>query len=73
MLLVTEIVGIVTMLTIMFVLIWGFILMNQMYNQLRYRNYLMEKLTQHIYMLSKKDKEKESEPLKYNNDNKDFK
>lgn len=55
MLLAIEILSIVTMCTIIFVLIWGFILLNHMFSQLKYRNYLMEKLTQNIYMLSKKD------------------
>jgi hypothetical protein len=37
-----------------FVLIWGFITANQILNQLKYKNYLMEKLTEHIYSLSNK-------------------
>ena len=32
------------MLTFMFTGIWGFILLIKIYNQLRYKNYLMEKL-----------------------------
>ncbi|MGE5629027.1 MAG: hypothetical protein ACM3X7_13120 [Solirubrobacterales bacterium] len=56
MILLLEILAVLTMCTIMFVLIWGFIIFNQMLNQLRYKNYLMEKLTQHIYSLvNKKD------------------
>lgn len=54
MLLVLEILAVLSMCTLMFVLIWGFILMNQILNQLRYKNYLMEKLTQHIYSLANK-------------------
>lgn len=57
MILAIEILGILTMCTIMFVLIWGFILLNQILNQLRYKNYLMEKLTQHIYTLAQKEEE----------------
>ncbi|AZV58392.1 hypothetical protein [Clostridium sp. AWRP] len=55
MILVLEILGILTMCTIMFVSIWGFIIMKKMLSQLKYRNYLVEKLTQYIYFLTKKD------------------
>ena len=62
MLLVVEITGFLCMLTIMFVGIWGFILLNQIFGQIRYKNYLMEKLTQHVYMLSNQDdKDKKEE------------
>jgi len=54
MILALEIIGILCMLTFMFVLIWGFITANQILNQLRYKNYLMEKLTQHVHSLSSK-------------------
>jgi hypothetical protein len=54
MILALEIIGILCMFTFMFVLIWGFITANQILNQLRYKNYLMEKLTQHIYSISNK-------------------
>lgn len=57
MILILEIIGILTMCTLMFVLIWGFIILTKILNQLKYKNYLMEKLTQHIYTLSKKEKE----------------
>lgn len=50
-----EILGIVTMLILIFALVWGFITLTQILNQLKYKNYLMEKLTQHMYMLTKKD------------------
>ncbi len=54
MILLLEILAVLTMCTLMFVLIWGFILFNQILGQLRYKNYLMEKLTQHIYSLVNK-------------------
>jgi hypothetical protein len=54
MILAIEILGILCMCTLMFVLIWGFIAVNQILNQLKYKNYLMEKLTEHIYSLSNK-------------------
>ena len=54
MILTLEILGILSMCTVMFTLVWGFILLKQVLNQLRYKNYLMEKLTQHIYSLANK-------------------
>ena len=53
-LLVVEIVSIIFMLTSMFIGIWGFILMMKIYNQLKYRNYILEKLSQNVYMLTSK-------------------
>ncbi|WP_205694282.1 hypothetical protein [Clostridium manihotivorum] len=51
MLLVIEIIGLLCMLTIMFVAIWGFIIARFAYSQIKYQNYLLEKLTQNIYLL----------------------
>lgn len=48
MILTIEVVAILAMATFMFVAIWGFILLNQIYNQLKYKNYLMEKLVHNI-------------------------
>ena len=53
-LLIAEIMSIIFMLTLMFIGIWGFILMMKMYNQLKYRNYILEKLSQNVYMLTSK-------------------
>ena len=39
-----KILSILAMLTFMFIGIWGFILLIKIFNQLRYKNYLMEKL-----------------------------
>lgn len=64
MLLAIEILGILLMLTIMFVSIWGFILMHRIFNQLRYKNYLTEKLVQNVYMISKKFNSKDKKELK---------
>ena len=52
MLLALEIIGIIFMFTLIFVAVWGFILANQAYNQMRYQNYLLEKITQNIYMVA---------------------
>lgn len=54
MILTIEILGILTMCTIIFILIWGFITLNQILRQLKYKNYLMEKLTQHMHTLVQK-------------------
>ncbi|WP_243154688.1 hypothetical protein [Clostridium thermarum] len=43
------------MVTLMFVAIWGFISLNQMLGQMKYNNYLLEKLTQNVHMLAAKD------------------
>lgn len=55
MILTIEILGVLTMCTIMFVLIWGFIIIKQMLSQIKYKNYLLEKISQYIHMLIKKD------------------
>ncbi len=49
---VIQTIAILAMVTFMFIGIWGFILLIQILNQLRYKNYLMEKLTQNTYRLS---------------------
>ncbi|CAB1262357.1 hypothetical protein ACFHWD_14225 [Clostridium sp. MT-14] len=54
MLLVIEVLGILTMCTVIFVLIWGFITVKQVLSQLKYKNYLLEKLTQYVHMLTSK-------------------
>jgi hypothetical protein len=51
---VIQIIGVAFMITLMFVGIWGFIVLNQIYGQLRYKNYLLEKLTQNVYMIASK-------------------
>ncbi|MCI1945607.1 hypothetical protein [Clostridium luticellarii] len=53
MLLVIEILGVLTMCTIMFVLIWGFIIFKQTLSQIKYKNYLLEKLTQYVHIITK--------------------
>jgi hypothetical protein len=55
MLLFLEIMAVLFMISLMFVAIWGFISLNQMLGQMKYKNYLLEKLTQNIYMLATKD------------------
>lgn len=48
MLIALEVVGLLSMMTFMFVAIWGFIVLKQIYSQFKYKNYLLEKLNQNI-------------------------
>lgn len=52
-----EIFGILSMCVFMFISVWGFILLNKLYNQIKYSNYLLEKLTNHTYLISNKNKD----------------
>ncbi|MGK0468929.1 hypothetical protein [Clostridium sp.] len=54
-----QIMAVLTMLTFMFTAIWGFILLIKIYGQLRYKNYLMEKLIQSTSKLSLSHKTRE--------------
>jgi hypothetical protein len=54
MILAVEIISIIFMLTLMFIGIWGFIVVIQIHNQLKYRNYILEKLSQNVYMITSK-------------------
>ncbi|KAJ52885.1 hypothetical protein BD780_003194 [Clostridium tetanomorphum] len=53
MILTIEIIAIIAMCTLTAVAIWSFITLKQIFNQLKYKNYLLEKLNLHIYNLSK--------------------
>lgn len=48
------IVGLITMIIFSFIGIWGFIILKQLLNQAKYKNYLMEKLIESIILTSKK-------------------
>lgn len=56
---VIQIISIFSMLTFMFIGIWGFILLIKIFNQLRYKNYLMEKLIHNTSNLSLNHKNRE--------------
>ena len=58
-----QIMAILAMLTFMFIGIWGFILLIKIYNQLRYKNYLMEKLAQNTYRLTLPDQNREPQKM----------
>ncbi|WP_291633091.1 hypothetical protein [Clostridium sp.] len=47
-----QVVALLSMLTFMFIGIWSFILLIKIFYQLRYKNYLMEKLIQNTSKLS---------------------
>lgn len=49
-----EILAILTMCTLIFVSIWGFIVIKQMLSQLKYKNYLLEKISEHLHIISTK-------------------
>ena len=53
MILAIEILAIITMCVLTLIAVWSFITLKQIFNQLKYRNYLLEKLNLHIYNLSK--------------------
>lgn len=47
-----KILVIFSIVTFTFIGIWSFILFNSLYNQIRYRNYLLEKVSHNIHTLS---------------------
>ncbi|MCH3962746.1 MAG: hypothetical protein LKE46_00490 [Clostridium sp.] len=47
-----EILGILTMCTIVFILIWGFIVIKQTLSQIKYKNYLLEQIAEHLHRIS---------------------
>lgn len=62
MILTIEIIAIITMCVLTSVAVWSFITLKQIFNQLKYKNYLLEKLNLHIYNLSKNNN------IKFKND-----
>lgn len=51
----TCIIGIIFMATFIFIGIWLFIIALKSYNQLRYRNYILEKIHQCLSAINKKE------------------
>ena len=47
----------ISLLTFCIISIWSFVLFNIFYNQIKYKNYLLEKLNQNISSLAKTNKE----------------
>lgn len=54
-----QIIAILAMLIFIFIGIWGFILLIKIFNQLRYKNYLMEKLIENTSGLSSNHENRE--------------
>ena len=48
MVLAVEIIGIITMGALILLSIWGFIILNKILSQLKYKNYILEKLSDNI-------------------------
>ncbi|WP_297522432.1 hypothetical protein [uncultured Clostridium sp.] len=65
-----QIIGVLFMLTLMFIGIWSFIIANKSYNQLKYKNYLLEKIASHLALLTEKSLSDNS-PIKIENANND--
>lgn len=63
-----QAVTIVFMLTFMLIGIWGLVLMIKTYNQLKYKNYIMEKLSQNVYMITSKFHKEDVLPDNLEND-----
>ncbi|OPJ64176.1 hypothetical protein [Clostridium oryzae] len=55
MVLLLEILGVLFMLTMMLIMIWSFVIFNKAFGQLRYRNYLLEKINHSISLLGSKN------------------
>ncbi|WP_446897683.1 hypothetical protein ACSVC9_11880 [Clostridium sp. LBM24168] len=47
-----KILAILTMCTIVFILIWGFIVIKQTLSQIKYKNYLLEQIAEHLHRIS---------------------
>lgn len=59
-----KVLGILSLITFMVIIIWGFVVFNSIYSQLRYSNYILEKIS-HILNISCIDMHtKEKERLK---------
>ena len=50
MVLTLQIVGLIFMLVIIFLAIWAFVIATNAYSQIKYQNYLLEKLVQNIIL-----------------------
>lgn len=48
-----QIVAILFMLTMIFIAIWTFIIINKAYGHFKYQNYLLEKIAQNIHLNNK--------------------
>ncbi|MDZ4993127.1 hypothetical protein GNF80_09110 [Clostridium perfringens] len=51
-----QVIAILFMLTMMFLGIWSFIIANKAYRQIKYKNYLLEKIAHNISLIRNKEK-----------------
>lgn len=56
MVLAVQVIAILFMLTMMFLGIWSFVIANKAYRQIKYKNYLLEKIAHNISLIRNKDK-----------------
>ncbi|WP_297633970.1 hypothetical protein [uncultured Clostridium sp.] len=56
-----SIIGILFMLTFMFIGIWLFIVALKSYNQLRYKNYILEKINEKLSFIANSKKHKDDD------------
>ncbi|MPQ43360.1 hypothetical protein [Clostridium tarantellae] len=47
-------IAIIFMITMIILAIWAFIIANKAFNQIKYQNYLLEKIAQNIYLIKDK-------------------
>lgn len=47
-----QIIAIIFMVTLIFIGIWSFVIANKAYNQLRYKNYLLEKINNQLAIMT---------------------
>ncbi|EGT3615699.1 hypothetical protein FHH43_05535 [Clostridium perfringens] len=51
-----QVIAILFMLTMMFLGIWSFVIANKAYRQIKYKNYLLEKIAHNISLIRNKEK-----------------
>lgn len=69
MLLALEILGAIGILTFIFIGIWSFVVFNKLYAQLKYKNYLLEKINENLYLNVKNNLEDKSVKDEFSEDN----
>lgn len=57
MILALEIAGLVFIFSVVFLCLWGFILINKLFMQIKYKNYLLEKVSDELSILNKRVKQ----------------
>lgn len=68
MVLAVQIVTIIFMITFIFIGIWSFIILNKGYHQLRYKNYILEKIENRLSFISNMEFEDQEKDLEETTD-----